>query len=331
MEANRNVVAPGAALDVYATLSAQNMAPRETGNQKPQRNTVPAAAIWLIGLGIVFMLNTLGILTWRVWAQTWKVWPLFLVAIGLQIVVAKRNRVLTAAIWVGLLAAALIVSYAFGGFRPTGDLVSANVSASLNGASSAAVRIESGLGILNVDGNEASQLASGTLGYYTGWGQPVTTTGKVGDRASLKISQPDDDFLNWGASTAPVWNIHLTPQVPMSLNIDGGAGESTLNLEKLMLTNLTLNAGVGNMTVIMPSNAGHTVASFEAGIGNLDLVIPAGVEARIRASSGIGNTNIDGRFVRNGGTYTSKGYNDAKNVLDVTIDAGVGNLSVSSR
>ena len=38
----------------------------------------------LIALGVVFLLNTMGLFPWRLWSQMWRLWPLILVVIGLK-------------------------------------------------------------------------------------------------------------------------------------------------------------------------------------------------------------------------------------------------------
>ena len=45
----------------------------------------------LIGLGVVFLLNNLGILSWSVWEVIFRLWPILLVAIGLDLLVGRRS------------------------------------------------------------------------------------------------------------------------------------------------------------------------------------------------------------------------------------------------
>ena len=41
----------------------------------------------LITLGIIFVLNNLGFLPWSVWETLWKLWPVFLILAGIEILV----------------------------------------------------------------------------------------------------------------------------------------------------------------------------------------------------------------------------------------------------
>ena len=40
----------------------------------------------LIGLGVVFLLNNLGILDWSIWEILLRLWPVLLVAAGLDLI-----------------------------------------------------------------------------------------------------------------------------------------------------------------------------------------------------------------------------------------------------
>lgn len=47
-------------------------------------------AILLILIGLIFLLNNFGVLSWSVWGIIWKVWPLFLILVGLEMLVGKH-------------------------------------------------------------------------------------------------------------------------------------------------------------------------------------------------------------------------------------------------
>jgi hypothetical protein len=44
----------------------------------------------LIGLGVVFLLNNPGILNWSVWDVIFRLWPVLLIAAGLDILIGRR-------------------------------------------------------------------------------------------------------------------------------------------------------------------------------------------------------------------------------------------------
>jgi hypothetical protein len=289
----------------------------------------------LIVAGILFLFPTLGAVSWEVPLLLLPLWPLLLIATGLHLIIGKRERWIPALIWTGALAVGAAY-LAVNGFQYYGDLAHTSLSANLDGATSAQVRIESDQVTLNVDGNldaaASSNLAWADLEYYTGLGRPTQSTGKSGDQATLDIVQRGSRMAFFDAGRrSPVWSIHLNPGVPTDLNVKAGAGGSTLDLQKLKVSRLSFAVGAGNAAITLPTEAGNMSASIDGGVGNLDVFVPAGVEARIRVDTGIGNASVDSRFVKSGDTYTSKGFDGAANKVDVTIHAGIGNVNVISK
>ena len=45
----------------------------------------------LIGAGAVLLLNTTGLVDWDIWAIMWRLWPVILIAIGLDILIGRRS------------------------------------------------------------------------------------------------------------------------------------------------------------------------------------------------------------------------------------------------
>ncbi len=60
--------------------------------EKPQR--VVGVSIWgifLLFLGIVFLLQTLNVLPWGLWGTLWRLWPVLIIVIGLGILLRHYN------------------------------------------------------------------------------------------------------------------------------------------------------------------------------------------------------------------------------------------------
>jgi len=60
--------------------------------EKPQRVVgVPIWGIFLVFLGIVFLLQTLNVLPWGLWGTLWRYWPVLIIIIGLGILLRRYN------------------------------------------------------------------------------------------------------------------------------------------------------------------------------------------------------------------------------------------------
>jgi hypothetical protein len=281
------------------------------------------------------LLNNLDVLPWSIWNQLWRLWPLILIALGLDLLVGRRNPLLSLLLVLLVVGGGVAFLVYDGGFQSTGGLVSAPLNIPLNNAKSAQVTLEFGTGNLSLDGGTTVQsLATGTLEYYENRGAPEQNASTVGDKAALTLRQGQGnnfDFGSWfGPNRGPEWNVHLNPSIPMSINANLGTGNSTLDFSQLKVTDIAVNSGTGNTTLVFPTNAGPVTGTVEGGVGNLSLKIPDSVQARLDVSSGIGNINMDSRFTKQGDNiYTTSGYSEATNKLDLKLDVGVGNVEIS--
>ena len=68
-------------------------------------------AVILIAIGIIFLLNNLGLVPSDIWSELWRFWPFILILIGVQTMFknsAKREFVL---ILVGIIFLSLVILY----------------------------------------------------------------------------------------------------------------------------------------------------------------------------------------------------------------------------
>ncbi len=73
--------------------------------KRPRERSVPIWGIFLLFLGIVFLLQSFNILPWALWGILWRFWPVLIIMAGLGILLRRYN------VWlVGLLIAALLVA-----------------------------------------------------------------------------------------------------------------------------------------------------------------------------------------------------------------------------
>jgi hypothetical protein len=134
---------------------------------------------------------------------------------------------------------------------------------------------------------------------------------------------------NWGPGASLDWRLNLNSGVPLTLEIESGAGESRLNLTDLKVVNLHVKTGASSTEVSLPAKAGHTQARIEAGVASVVIRVPEGVAARVRAQGGLSDIRVDrARFPRMGDTYQSEDYASAANKVDLRIDMGVGSVDI---
>jgi hypothetical protein len=207
-----------------------------------------------------------------------------------------------------------------------GSIETENASIDLQGANSAALKINHGAGELKIHGGaNSNELARGSFA-----GGLEYKTARNGDRLEVRMKPKKDalDFPFFGPRVQLDWDVALNSQVPLALTLNVGANQSTLDLRDLTLNDLKLETGASDTHVILPAR-GRYRADFDLGAASLEVTVPDGLSARIRASVGMAGVSVDEtRFPRNGSYYQSPDFDDAPNAVDMTIDAGAASIKV---
>jgi hypothetical protein len=215
----------------------------------------------------------------------------------------------------------LIIGY----FARNHPIEGEQVSIPLEGAASAHLKLEHGAGRLLVDsGAGEGEILNGTFGNGLNFKSRLD-----GSRLEVKL-RPSQQAWAWWPGGSLDWEIHLNPEIPLSLKIDSGASASVLDLSDLKVTELDMDTGASSTDLTLPANAGATHVDIDTGASSLKVTIPPGVAASIRIKSGIASVKINPRFPRlDNGLYQSPDYTTAANRVDMTVDTGVGSIEVN--
>lgn len=289
----------------------------------------------LIGLGVVFLLNNLGYLGWGVWETILRLWPVLLIAVGLEILLGQRFAWGSAvAVLIVLGVAGLMVLFSgishFTGERLAEGLpmASQTITESLNGAKSAEVEIEAGVGELTLGALEdKAKLIEGTIPRGDGV-EVYRDSRREGDKAFFALHSRRQNFFRdmHGRHSDWAWDLNLNRQIPMQIRINTGVGLTQLDFSRIRATEVEVKTGVGKTTLTLPS-AGLVRARCEGGIGEIEIRIPQGMAAHIQASNGIGVVEVNGR--RLNGVYVSPGYEGAKDRVDLEVKGGIGKIAIT--
>ncbi len=279
----------------------------------------------LIVAGVLLFAANFG---WLRWDMLWGIaylWPLALVAVGLDVLLRGRYRLL---IVVGTLVAGVLLYTGTSGSLGLGPAAPApeQIVQGFDGARRAEVRISTGVTrlVLNSDPG-ADLLVEGTVVPVRG--ERIESSFSV-DRDTARFRLESAGRITpLGGSRPGEWDLTLSGRAPLALDVDTGVGEALLDLSGLELERLELDTGVGASTVTFPAS-GSFVASIDTGVGSATIRLAQGVEARIVVSRGIGAVSVPGDFERIGDVYTSPGYGSASERVDLSIQSGVGAVEV---
>ena len=308
------------------------------------------AATWLIGLGVVFLVQRAVDLPWS------QAWPLFVILVGVASLVSTiiDRRFELSGLWaftwpvawivvgvvlwlsttgsIGRGPAELIAEYwpwalvvlgiwfVIGAVAPSGRGLTETLALPLAGSTDAAVRIRFGAGNLAMRPAEAGHLVDGE--FVGGVIHRPIGPGRV------ELVQDTRYGLPW-LERPSNWTVGLTAEIPLDLRVDAGASRAVLDLRDLRVRSLELQTGASDTRVLLPRAAGATTVKAQAGAASLTFEVPTGVAARIRTRMALGSTQVDqSRFPPTTGGYESPDYATATNRVDIDVQGGVGSLRV---
>jgi cell wall-active antibiotic response 4TMS protein YvqF len=250
----------------------------------------------LILLGVLFLLKTYGLLSGDVFSWFW---PLFIIAIG---------------VWILL-----------GGMSSRTRFEAAEkFSVPLQDAREATLTINHGVGRIDL---RAGANPGDFLTGMSGVGMNQKT--RLNDGKLEVEIDAGPSFIPFIGPEGGVWQYRLSPDLPVSIKIEGGASRLDLDLTDLRVTYFSFEGGASNLNLTLPARVENTLVDIEAGAASIDLQVPEGVGLRFRTKS-VGSLSMDEqRFpMRERGIYQSADYDSAKYHAEVTVDGGATSIRV---
>jgi hypothetical protein len=307
--------------------------------QRPRRGHL-GAAIVLIALGVV-LLVMIRRPDFDPWRALHNFWPLILIFIGLgslfDHMMNRNNPQRGGSGWISGTAIALVVLVCLFAFFARGphpwhlfDHISGSGrvqhSAHIEekqGAESVVTKIEMPAGTLSIEGG-ANQLLNADFTYTDDMGEPKVDYRMSGKSGRLEITQHEHSGIHFG-SGHDEWKLRFG-DVPMELEIQMGAGEGQLELQRMDLSRLKIEMGAGEVTVNLNGDHKRDLSvDIQGGVGSATIRLPKDVGVQVRASGGIGSVDYGG-LREEAGAYVNDAYGKSRVTIRMNIEGGVGEI-----
>lgn len=287
--------------------------------------------LFLITLGILFLLANLGMLPMTFWEVGLRFWPVILILAGLDIIFGRRSalgRLVVVALWILVIGGVIYMAMSGASLMPMGTTTTDNYSQPLGDIKTASISISMGATNLAISslGSDANNLLEASFQHVEG--TRITENYAVTNGEGRLALKEEGVNVVMGSNSISKWNVKLNPSVPTALRINGGLASASLDLSDLNLPSLTVDTGIGSLDMNTPK-AGASVMKLKGGMGSATIKIPEGVVARIRTSGGLGSINVNtSRFPKVGDVYQSADYATGANKIDIEIDGGMGSITI---
>ncbi len=330
-----------------------------TQTQPHRGGTQPLWALLLIAAGAVWLLAQAKLISSANLIVLLRLWPVILIALGLELLIGRRSQALSLLIGVGtviLLLGLMLLGPALG-LATNSEAKSLQYSEPLEGADSAQLDLNLSVGSVTVQAlTDSNDLIDADMRYIGDVNFDVSSAGSE-KYVTLTTSNENGGFYNFLGFTIGDelrLDIALTPLIPLDLRLNGGVGETRLDLSDLQLSSLNIQGGVGETTISLPNGGyaflldggvgattvnfaetGAVTATITGGIGGVTLNIPDGLPVRLESDGGLGGVNVSGDFEQissdgDNGVWETANFREASDDarLIIELDGGVGGVNV---
>ena len=310
----------------------------------------------LIGVGLVWFLANINVIPNFNPLALLNLWPLLLIALGLDLLIGRRSAVIGLLIGLGTVGAAILIMVAAPTLTSGPQLTTDRFTEPLGSTTSATIEINAASQPVTLHGlSDSANLFEGVI-MHTGTMDFAVSGGA--DRHITLRNRGDGgfNFMTFATPSAK-WDIGLNTKVPVALTYDGASGSNRLDLTGVQLTSLKVDGGSGSSDIILPAaekaysveykggsgslslrllpNADVTI-QLDGGSGSLDLALPANAALHVEikdngsgsVSVGGGAARLSGKSNEDVGTWETPGFASAPHKITVVVN-NVGSGSVS--
>jgi len=292
-----------------------------------QGKDLPGAVIG-IGFGALLTAGNLGYLPWDAFQLLFRLWPVLIVSIGLNLLFANRTlllNVIGVLLAIGVVLALVLLSM---GQIPAPAQASQPFSIPLDGAVEGQINLNVPVGPIAVRAGSSDQFASGSYSLLKNENilQDYAVNNK---RGTLDISTRGNNGMVYPVlNSLPRWDMQINPGIPMELNLKLAVGDIKADLTGLNVSKLTLEEAVGLIDVTLPANQ-KLMGEITNPVGRILLRVPRGASVYIRGDIVMTLVSKPSDWTRSNGIIASPGATSAADIT-LEINQPVGILTIQT-
>jgi len=282
----------------------------------------------LLGFGAVLLAGNLGYLDQTAWQLLLRLWPVFLVGIGLDIAFGRGQST-----WAAMGRAALGLLLVAGIFwlavmTPSGTAhAPVAIHQRLDGATSSSMRLSMAAGQFDLrGGTDKTTLIRGNVSMPKDGTTAPVYTAPVAGKSTFQLDSTG--VVVPFESQQAVWDLQVNPAVLLELNTRMGAGEMNLDLRDTQVTSLDSKLAVGQMKVDLPANTSVN-GSLDTAIGEMVIGIPTCAAVTIQVDRGITDLSLPSGYTNNNGVVRYPAPPGcAAHQINLDLNLAIGSLKI---
>ncbi len=261
--------------------------------------------VLITGLGVLFLLSNFGLLSVPVWTSLIRLWPILLIALGLNLIVghAKGWIAPVLGVVIGLLLVGCVYLLSINRTF-LGNPHSEQISIPAEGVTEATGSIVMPVGKLQLSaGNDEDLLVAGTAALSRGESMNDSFT-DPDDPGDFTINSSGANYVFSLDSGTYSWNLEMNKEIPFTdLDVEVYTGEISADFSALRMAGFNLRMPVGKLTLALPRDYGFT-GTADVSVGEIILCVPSTQDINIHLDPAVTIVNLDKEFKRESNLVT---------------------------
>jgi hypothetical protein len=307
------------------------------GNRVRSRGRSITSGLFIIVIGVFLLIFSLHP-DWDIWPIVARYWPVVLIIIGLGKIFdalqfrsndgtdTGRSNVGLGAAVLAVLGILILVAMLHGGRVVR---LGESKAVELQGAKAVSASVDLPSGTLDVSGG-APRLLDANLKYRQRDGVPQINYSVANGQGTLEVTQDSPSHTHL-AGSGNDWQLRFADGVPLSLDINIGAGKGQVDLRGLDVNDLDIKVGAGQLELNLTGPRKSDLhVDIQAGVGSGVIRLPKELGVRVHASGGVGSVSANGMH-EEGDDYVNGMLGKTPATIYVTINGGVGHITLEQQ
>jgi len=302
-----------------------------------------AEGLGSVAFGLVLLGNTMGYIPWNVWFAIFSLWPLLLVAIGIELVGKGLHqdgiRALSNVVLILGLAYAVLVVQPSGGAMNFQVLPVSGLSAPFSNGFPHDAAVTVGTAEIKVGATKLSISAGDSLvsvaGKAAASDPPVAQSSTNGSDAIVTVGDSGDRNVFLGTAQRTL-DVTLDRSVAWrEIRLDVGAVTADADFSGLEVAAVKMNVGASDAKIKIGSRAKVVKLDISGGATSVTVLVPADAACTVNSTSGLSNIRVPSSFKRVNGivlignsTFVAAGSGGPK--IAITLASGVSDLRIET-
>jgi len=286
--------------------------------------------------GIVLLLNTLDYVSWSVWFKILSLWPVLIIAIGIELIFRK-----TFLSFLAILSPIILILAILGPVYFSYDQWTRGVSWAKNyewkvpfqgHINKVKVTVEFKAGELEI-ASDTLNLVNASLDYWNKRPEVDYIFSDLDSTARIKIRAGRREWTEWvwKGWRRHEWDIRLNPNVPLELELSSKAGEVDLNLTDLKVDDISLNLKACDLRVKFGKKE-LIKCRIDSDASHITILIPEESGIKIESKANLTSTDFSGELsvYQEDETYRSENFESSLYKIDLFLEGSVSTLEVDT-